>query len=363
MKRIQNAEHSVVYQMSSRTPFNYFGWPTVARMDDGTLIVGASGFRAGHVCPFGRSVLWRSSDNGRSWSSPEIVNDSPIDDRDLGVTPLRDGKFLISWFTCDTRFFYPGGDPIEHPWNFRPVLQSWNEETVAANLGSFVRVCNADGSWNAPVPVKVSSPHGPIRLANGKLLYLGAIFGTTDADGKLHFSMQSYRSKCLQALESSDDGATWQELGIIKPVHPDSDFCEPDVVELPSGRLIGAIRDEADFSMWQIESDDGGRNWSTPHRILPFGAPPHLLRHSSGVLVLAYGYRRPEFSERVMLSYDDGQSWDADWVLCDAPFVDMGYPSSVELPDGSILTVYYQSLDIGTPCAIRATRWELPGRR
>ncbi|MFR1759842.1 MAG: sialidase family protein, partial [Christensenellaceae bacterium] len=82
---------------------SYYGWPTVAKMEDGTLIAAASGERMAHVCPWGRTVLWESRDQGETWSRTHIVHDSPIDDRDAGITPLTDEKMLVSWFTSDTR--------------------------------------------------------------------------------------------------------------------------------------------------------------------------------------------------------------------------------------------------------------------
>jgi hypothetical protein len=44
----------------------------------------------------------------------------------------------------------------------------------------------------------------------------------------------------------------------------------------------------------------------------------------------------------------------------DAPDGDLGYPSSVELSDGSILTVYYQKQAGDKFCSILYTKWELP---
>ena len=61
-----NAVHEIVFEGSR--PFGYFGWPTVAKLPDGTLAAAASGFRSSHICPFGRTVLWTSADEGRSWS-------------------------------------------------------------------------------------------------------------------------------------------------------------------------------------------------------------------------------------------------------------------------------------------------------
>ncbi|MGA2619594.1 MAG: hypothetical protein ABSF26_18445 [Thermoguttaceae bacterium] len=34
----------------------YFGWPTLCRMGDGTLLMASSGLRMGHVCPYPSTV-------------------------------------------------------------------------------------------------------------------------------------------------------------------------------------------------------------------------------------------------------------------------------------------------------------------
>ena len=63
-----------------------------------------------------------------------------------------------------------------------------------------------------------------------------------------------------------------------------------------------------------------------------------------------------------MISYDQGETWDYDYVLRDdGPHPDLGYPSSVELNDVSILTVYYQRPNsVDDKCALLWSRWRLP---
>ena len=105
-----------------------------------------------------------------------------------------------------------------------------------------------------------------------------------------------------------------------------------------------------------------GQTWS-PARPLGFhGSPPHLLLHSTGAVVGVYGYRLEPYGQRAMISRDDGQTWTSDYILRDdGPDADLGYPSSIELDDGSILTVYYQKL--ASPrekCSLLWTRWVLP---
>jgi len=76
---------------------------------------------------------------------------------------------------------------------------------------------------------------------------------------------------------------------------------------------------------------------------------------------LTYGYRKGHYGQRAMICRDGGQSWEYDLILRDdGPGHDLGYPSSVELADGSVFTVYYQQDRVGGQCALLWTRWFLP---
>ena len=80
-------------------PNRYLGWPTIAKTNTGELLIAYSGDRDSHVCPWGKTRLIRSKDNGKTWSEPETVNNSPLDDRDAGIIQTKKGTLLISWFT------------------------------------------------------------------------------------------------------------------------------------------------------------------------------------------------------------------------------------------------------------------------
>ena len=77
----------------------YHGWPTLARRADGELLLGFSGGRESHVCPFGRLEWMRSKDDGKNWGWPQVLYDSPIDDRDVGVVETQKGTLLSTNFT------------------------------------------------------------------------------------------------------------------------------------------------------------------------------------------------------------------------------------------------------------------------
>jgi sialidase-1 len=371
MRKALVAKHGVVCRLPA-APLGYFGWPTVARLENGTLVVASSGLRSSHVCPWGKTILNESHDDGRTWSAPRVLNDSPLDDRDAGIVALGGQRLLVSWFVTDNR---PNlgdarlrelfGDTEVDSW--RPTLDALTDETVERHQGSWVMLSDdAGATWGAPLRVPVSSPHGPVCLSNGDLLYLGKPFGTAE----------DMRDAVITAAASTDGGRTWQIIGEV-PLCAGTisgSYHEAHVLELPSGKLIGAIRLEncpgekgdvtgaglIHFSTLLTESTDGGRTWSMP-RSLGYGSPPHLLRHSSGALLLTYGYRTGGYGQRVGISRDEGQNWQWDWIIReDAPDWDLGYPSTVELSDGSLFTVYYQKFAVEERCSLLWSRWRLP---
>jgi len=370
MSKKLNAEHVTICRLPGDR-LGYFGWPTVGRLDDGTLMAASSGLRSEHICPWGKTVLNVSSDDGRTWSAPRVVNDSPIDDRDAGVISAGGPNVLVSWFTSDTRR-YANQQRIRNSFgeaevaSWAPTLATWTDKLVEENLGSWIKLSKDNGlTWGLPIRVPVTAPHGPISLRSGALLYLG----------KRYLTPRELGDSRICAAASHDGGSTWRELGRV-PEYPGTqpaNYHEPHVVELPSGRLIGMIRiqnaENADltqagivtFSMMQTESDDGGVTWTQARPLGFHGSPPHLLRHASGALVLTYGYRLAPFGQRVALSRDDGQTWDHDWILRDdGPDSDLGYPSTVELGDSSLYSVYYQKVPGDHRCSLLASRWQLP---
>jgi hypothetical protein len=114
--------------------------------------------------------------------------------------------------------------------------------------------------------------------------------------------------------------------------------------------------------LWQFDSQDGGHTWSEPRELPILGKPPHLITLRDGRVLVTYGYRHEPFGQRACLSRDGGRTWDYDReivLLDDAPSGDLGYPASVELDDGSILTVYYQQEKADEKTCLMATHWRL----
>lgn len=372
MDKKLSAFHGIICRLPAEK-FSYFGWPTVTRLDNGTLLVVSSGLRSQHICPWGKTVLNVSFDDGQLWSPPRVINDSQLDDRDVGIVNLGGNNLLVSWFRSDNREYLSNQE--YRNWLGEEEVASWRESLaqltdaiVEAEHGSWVmHSADAGATWDTPVRAPVSSPHGPVRLRNGDLLYLGKPYGVF-AD-MLHGAIQAFRS--------TDGGRSWQACGIV-PMYPGTigdNYHEPHLVELPSGKLIGAIRIEngggvdiekvagirGGCSIMMTDSGDGGQNWSLARPLNFHGSPPHLLRHSSGVLIMTYGYRQAPYGQRVAFSYNEGVSWEHDWIIRDdGPDWDLGYPSTVEMADGTLFTVCYQKVLVEEKPSLLWSRWTLP---
>ena len=77
-----------------------------------------------------------------------------------------------------------------------------------------------------------------------------------------------------------------------------------------------------------------------------------MIRLRDGRLCLTYGYREKPHDIRARLSSDGGKSWSDEIALrSDASTWEVGYPRSVQRPDGNVVTVYYWT------GAIAATIW------
>lgn len=327
-------------------PDRYLGWPTIARIANGELIVAFSGDRDQHVCPWGKTQIIRSSDDGKSWSEPETITDTPLDDRDAGLIQTDKGTLVVSWFTS------LAFDTPEGYWKPTHDRYARHSETIGPEirerwLGNWIRRSEDNGkTWQEPIRVDCSAPHGPIQLNDGRLLYVG-----------------SGRSKEHQGIiveQSTDDGKTWNYLATIPNPDPKMRFNEPHVVELSGGKLLAMARYEPG-AMHQSESTDGGKTWSPFHSSGIVGFPPHLIELKNKMVLAVYGFRNEPYGERAGISHDGGKTWDTGnpIILADASTRDLGYPASVQLGDGSILTVFYQSESPGKPTVLMSTHWKI----
>lgn len=348
--------------------FCYQGWPTVAKDENGVLYTVASGFRISHICPFGKTVLYTSYNGGSTWSLPTVINDTYLDDRDAGILYMGNGRMLVTWFTHSAEAYqthYKKGiemrTPVYAQGTVEGALSDYaqlpKEERLA---GSYVRISEDYGhTWSEKIRVPASAPHGPTLCRDGSLIYLGK--NNYEAD---RLTVNALHSK-IHLYRSIDGGYTWKhesDVPIPEWLAKGEKLEEPHVLELPDGKLLGAFRigGRKPFSIAIAHSEDGGKSWSNVTETGVSGAPPHLMRHSSGAVICSFGRREAPFGERVMISYDGGKTWDHEEILdLQERSSDLGYPSTVELDDGSLFTAYYQKHGTDTYTSILYTKWKL----
>lgn len=353
----------------SQQPEFYHGWPTVARRSNGELWVSWSGGRESHVCPFGQVHAMTSRDDGATWTWPRVLLDSAIDDRDSGVIETAKGSLIVTTFTslAYEDSFKKATTMAEHTdkgWVSKTMpadrFARWtaaharlNDDERKAELGQWlIRSIDGGKTWSTRTPTIVNSPHGPIQLKDGRLLYAGKQLWTTE--------------RKVGVCESKDDGQTWQWLAEIPTRKGDTasnSYHELHCVEAADGTLIAQIRNHNEASKGetlQSESTDGGKTWSEPHSIGVWGLPSHLLRLHDGRLLMTYGHRRAPFGNQARVSSDNGKTWGEAMILSgDGKGGDLGYPSTVELGDGTLLTVWYESMKEPKLAVLRQAKWKL----
>jgi len=352
-----------------RQPGRQIGWPTVIRRKSGELWAVFSGDRDGHVCPYGKVQAVRSIDDGETWGQVETLVDEAVDNRDAGIVELPNTDLCLFSFGSNAYALLGNRDYERHFENLKP-------SDVKATLKPTCRRSKwAAQGWEDPVPMKGIAPHGACVTKSGRLVYVGR---TPSPQGQIVDCDPAHKTTQPEIVcEISDDGGTtWSTLSKIVPPaeFPVKNFHEPHVVEAADGSLVVQFRFHPNGSYFgnpllQCESTDGGKTWTPVHKTGITGFPPYLLRLKDGRLLTTYARRYPwndpkstGLGEFACVSQDNGKTWDVANEIRIASCVeeDMGYPSTCELGDGWLLTVYYQSPAPGEKPALMGTKWRLP---
>jgi hypothetical protein len=316
----------------------FVGWESPIRLKSGVWIVG---FNAGywHASPptpvhyppqtlaeyrkmgmpdvpaptGGRAMFIRSTDEGKTWSKPQTLIDTPADDRHPAFVQLRDGTIVCCFFTYM-------GQPEDDDFAKHPEL---------ATHVDVIRSFDDGKTWEKK-PIVIKTPFVSDE-ADGPLVLM--------KDGSVVLAING-RPKTgppdqAAVVRSTDCGETWQTLSTVKTSH---DVWELSAAELPDGTMVMIARPEGDIC-W---SHDHGHTWTEP---VSFGMrmfAPSLTVLRDGTLVCLHGSYAPGNSGLHMIfSTDGGKTWIAPakdhGFLIDHSY---GYGKPMELPDGSLYIVY-----------------------
>lgn len=316
----------VVFRRVAANPGRHYAFPGLLRLADGRL---AAVFREGdgHVCPYGRLMIAWSNDLGDNWSVPRVVFDSPNDDRDPALLQSADGTLILSGFRHGQWLSMPA-------YSAAAAYARAGFDGDLSVMENFIMFSRDGGkSWSEPQVIPAFTPHGPV-VHNDKLL----IPYSETVDGR----------RQVNIYQGDPSSGSWEKIGCAGdiPAGGADSFDEANLLVLDNGEILCAIRNHNDGFMRLSRSSDGGKSWSGPEKTPVRGFPQHLLELSDGRILATYGYRYPPMGIRGCISRDGGKSWDIDKELiirADADSSDIGYPVSIELDDGRVMTIYYFS--------------------
>jgi len=214
--------------------------------------------------------------------------------------------------------------------------------------------------------------NGPFRLPNfGQPGVMARTDYIVNAPGDCHLfltcSKQNRKEGRVFCGRTTDGGLTWKFLSYVGP-EPTGFSIMPSTVRLsPTALLTTTRRREGRgesknrwIDTWR--TDDDGRKWKFLNKAVDDvgeGNPPSLIQLQDGRLCLTYGVRKPPFEMQAKFSSDEGRTWSDPFVLqTNGGGRDLGYPRTLQRPDGKIVTLYYFYPNDSPYRRILATIWD-----
>jgi hypothetical protein len=344
-----SARNGVLYKEAGR----YGGWPAnhgIWSWGNEILVGFELGYfkdnDRGHSIDYSKPaehVLARSMDGGETWKIERPVGLKPPPSIKIaGVPAGGDGKEAVD---C------PGGLDFSNP-NF-----VFTARMADIHVGPSRYYYSYDRGRNWQGPCKLPNFGQPGIAARTDYI----IHGKREMTLLLTAAKANGREGRVIAVRTTDGAKTWKMLSFVGPEPEGNDFAiMPSTVDLGKGRMITAIRHRRFIEVYGTE--DNGLTWkhiSTPVPDSGRGNPAAMIRLKDGRIALAYGYRGEPYGIRALVSKDGGKTWgDEIRLRSDAGNWDLGYPRSVQRPDGKVVTVYYYNDSPDTERYIGVSIWE-----
>ena len=337
---------------------NYCSFPNAIVLNDGSIMVS---FRQApdwqsvyndvtHGDPSSIGVFVRSYDNGETWSEkPELIyRHFYYGVQDPCLNYLSDGTILGTFFQWK---FTEKETPVKDSPKPHFVNDYYDMEMMDSHS---IRSFDGGKTWDAPVCMEYPDKNGERASVRGNVVEFedgSVIIGVTTY-------YRDYSNRVVRILKSRDKGMTWEKLADIK--HPDGHFMgEPNLFKTKSGKIVCMLRTHLNIPdrnayqdgnmdmtpMHVCYSYDNGTTWSSLVKTKYTSPSPfHALQLKSGNVLVTYGHRYSPYGiKAVLLDGEFKNLHEAGEVLIrdDGVNHDLGYTSSVLMPNGDILVTYY----------------------
>ena len=303
---------------------NVCAWPNLTVLPNGE-IAAAIFNRPHHGTNEGDVEVWASADGGKLWEfrGTATSRDPGTNRMNVAAGLAHNGDLIVissGW----------SGDG----WRPGPTPRGVSLLPMVSRSKDGGRTWQRSLDVTLPEGIRNLIPYGRIIQGEGQVL------------------AASFYSRGAYVLFSKDDGLTW---GDAIPITNDN-YNETTLLKTRSGRWLAAARaynqppDGARSMFWAhlqlFSSDDEGRSWQDDGPLtLPSSHPADLRQLADGRILLTYGIReRGHFGIGMRTSVDDGKTWNPPTRIINLEgTTDGGYPSTIQLTDGSLVTAYYSN--------------------
>lgn len=294
------ARHSIF-----ATDSGYF--PVLIKRGNEAVVLYRDG--GGHYGKGGR-VAFKKSKDGMEWGEILGAIEGETDYRNPCAGVREDGKIIAAIFVLDV---YHG-----------------ENDTVDMKFGKFRIVI---------YEIDISDGFRAETLSDVETEQLCSFYGKAlNVEGAIIMPFHDMLEATM--FRSDDGGYNWERMGSIAP------RCYEPAALRVGNEYIVALRggtDETKYGGVLLTRGDG-ETWTEPVDITGvYSHPADLIELGDGTILLTYAERHPD-SQKIMvkISEDGGHTWSAPVRISNIyREYDFGYPSSVEIEPGKIITVYY----------------------